>query len=103
MSNKPDKLSYRYTQIKLGILPVKPIKGSGDIVKHFYHLPALLFTVTWCCVARDVATAQTTDFGITSPNPLAMPAVGEHRLRVLSPTLLELTLITTKQPNSAVE
>jgi hypothetical protein len=31
-------------------------------------------------------------------NFLQMPPVGAHRLRVLSPTLLELTLITTQQP-----
>lgn len=31
-------------------------------------------------------------------NPLEMPAVGAHSLRVLSPTVLEMTLITTKPP-----
>src|SRR3984957_3410597 len=28
-------------------------------------------------------------------NPLRMPVVGDHQLRVITPTLLELTLITT--------
>src|ERR1041384_1808230 len=32
-------------------------------------------------------------------DPLALPAVGAHRLQVLSPSLLELTLITTKAPD----
>ena len=32
---------------------------------------------------------------------LAVPAVGEHTLRVLSPTMLELTLITAKAPDPA--
>ncbi|HWD91995.1 MAG TPA: glycoside hydrolase family 9 protein [Verrucomicrobiae bacterium] len=34
---------------------------------------------------------------ISDANPLAMPPVGAHQLRILSPTLLELTLITTKK------
>ncbi|HYE31759.1 MAG TPA: glycoside hydrolase family 9 protein [Methylomirabilota bacterium] len=34
-------------------------------------------------------------------NPAAMPAVGAHELRILTPTLLELTLITTKEANLA--
>lgn len=33
--------------------------------------------------------------------PLHLPAVGAHQLRVLAPTLLELTLITTKKPGPA--
>src|SRR3954464_11006782 len=36
---------------------------------------------------------------ISDDAPLQMPAPGAHQLRVLSPTLLELTLITTKQPD----
>ena len=34
-------------------------------------------------------------------NPLAMPQVGDHELRLLDPTLLELTRITTKEPDPA--
>lgn len=34
-------------------------------------------------------------------NPAALPAVGHAQLRILSPTLLELTLITTKAPDPA--
>ena len=34
-------------------------------------------------------------------NFAALPAVGSHQLRILSPTLLELTLVTTKDPNPA--
>ena len=33
--------------------------------------------------------------------PLRMPVVGDHQLRVITPTLLELTLITTKAPDPA--
>ena len=38
---------------------------------------------------------------LTDENPVAMPEVGSYGLRVLSPTLLELTLITTKNPDPA--
>jgi hypothetical protein len=38
---------------------------------------------------------------ISDENPLAMPPVGAHQLRVLSPDLLELTLITTKKRDPA--
>jgi len=33
-------------------------------------------------------------------NTLALPAIGDQQLRVLTPTLLELTLITTKEPGT---
>ncbi len=35
-------------------------------------------------------------------NPLRMPYVGDHQLRVITPTLLELTLITTTSPSNAL-
>src|SRR4051794_22230469 len=38
---------------------------------------------------------------ISDDNPLEMPPVGAHQLRILSPTLLELTLVTTKQADPA--
>ena len=38
---------------------------------------------------------------ISDDNPLLMPPVGAHQLRILSPTLLELTLVTTKKPDPA--
>lgn len=37
-----------------------------------------------------------TDLRITDDNPMAMPPVGAYGLRVLTPTILELTLIHTK-------
>ncbi|MGI8967425.1 MAG: cellulase N-terminal Ig-like domain-containing protein, partial [Limisphaerales bacterium] len=41
------------------------------------------------------------DLGAIEANPLQMPAVADYGLRILSPTLLELTLITTKRPDPA--
>src|SRR5579862_981831 len=33
-------------------------------------------------------------------NPLRMPYVGDHQVRMITPTLLELTLITTTTPTN---
>jgi hypothetical protein len=41
------------------------------------------------------------DDAVTNENLLALPAPGHHQLRILAPTLLELTLITTKAPDPA--
>lgn len=38
---------------------------------------------------------------ISDANPLAMPAIGDHGLRVISPTVLEVTLINTKVSHPA--
>jgi hypothetical protein len=38
---------------------------------------------------------------ISDDNPLTMPPVGAHQLRIISPELIELTLITTKKPDPA--
>src|SRR5437868_432085 len=34
---------------------------------------------------------------------VALPAIGDHRLRVLTPTVLELSLATTAMPGGRVE
>jgi hypothetical protein len=41
------------------------------------------------------------DLALSDDQPLRMPPVGSYQLRVLSPTLLELTLVTTKDPDPA--
>lgn len=53
-------------------------------------LPFILFCNAWGQEAL-----------ISDDTPLTMPPVGAHQLRVLSPTILELTLITTKKPDPA--
>src|ERR1700743_2384605 len=45
-------------------------------------------------------SAPAPELVISAANPLAMPAVGAHQLRILSPTIVELTLITTKKSES---
>ena len=34
---------------------------------------------------------------------LALPSIGDHALRIITPTLLELSLVSTKSPNSRVD
>ena len=55
-----------------------------------------------CLVFGSVAGVHAaTDLRIDDENPTAMPAVGSYGLRILSPTMLELTLISTKSPDPA--
>src|SRR5688572_179437 len=59
----------------------------------------LIHRVSACCGLALVF------FQITVPpafaNPMAVPTVGSHEFRILSPTVLELTLVTTKDPDPA--
>src|SRR5438874_11208916 len=41
------------------------------------------------------------DLRISDDQPLSLPKPGSCELRILSPTLLELTLVTTKKPDPA--
>jgi len=48
-----------------------------------------------------LSSAPAQELIISDNHPLAMPPVGAHQLHILSPTVLELTLITTKKPDPA--
>src|SRR5688572_20453485 len=67
-------------------------QGSGS-------LPVAAF-VGLCFVLLLSANGAAND-GVTNENLLALSAPGSHQLRVLSPDLLELTLITSKAPDPA--
>lgn len=73
-----------------------PLWKRRSIKSMFLILPVFIFAV-FLFPSRPAAT----NLRISDDNFLAMPAVGAHGLRVLSPTLLELTLITTKAPDPA--
>src|SRR5690242_12673334 len=45
--------------------------------------------------------ARAAPLRLTDDQPLRLPPVGSYQLRVLAPTILELTLVTTKKPDSA--
>jgi hypothetical protein len=48
----------------------------------------------WICAGPGPAL-------IGEGNPLGLPSVGAHELRIISPTLLELSLVSTKPPDPA--
>src|SRR6185437_7282701 len=60
------------------------------------------YLLTGCFAALCLFNCPAEELLISDDNPLAMPPVGAHQLRVLAPDLLELTLITTKAPDSGV-
>src|SRR5690348_6218691 len=45
--------------------------------------------------------ARPEELTISDDDPLLLPAVGAHQLRLITPSLLELTLVTTKPPDPA--
>src|SRR5579862_6213878 len=71
-------------------------------------LPAILIACVLLGGARPAGPALTVR-AIAAPVPaidqdlLALPAVGDHRLRVLAPSLLELSLVTTEKPGGRPE
>ncbi len=66
------------------------------------RLQLWLIGAAFLCASVSHLGAQETPAADFNPdaNTLAMPPVGAHWLRVLSPTVLELTLITTKQADA---
>jgi hypothetical protein len=62
--------------------------------KKFFAIAAAIFFVAIQLPADGLQ--------MNDDDPLALPVVGAHQLRILSPTLLELTLINTEPANSTV-
>ena len=56
-----------------------------------------LLAIGWLASSQISGSAD----NIEASNPLLLPAVGNHGLRMLSPALLELRLVTTKPPDPA--
>jgi len=67
------------------------------------NLRSLLSAVFLAAVVPAAANPDTSGWGLAGDNPLAMPAPGEQGLRILTPHVLELTLITTKRANGGAE
>jgi len=63
---------------------------------------ASLFIAVFSTVSF-IAAGQSSEanFGLSDANPLLMPAVGSYQLRIITPSVLELTLITKKDPDPA--
>jgi hypothetical protein len=60
---------------------------------------AFLFVQLLC--AGLISRAAADPYLITDENPLRMPEGGSYGLKILSPTLLELTVVSQKQPDPA--
>lgn len=64
---------------------------------------AVLVVLFWEHVPKGeengISKARFDNALIDDNNPLSMPPIGAHGLRVLTPRILELTLITTKEPD----
>src|SRR5689334_11624840 len=58
--------------------------------------------LTALSVVLSLLGARGAEILISDDTPLQMPLPGAHALRVLSPSLLELTLISTKKPDPAM-
>jgi hypothetical protein len=54
-----------------------------------------------CVFHSIVISVLSADLHVQEQNPLRLPEIGDSSLYVLSPTVLELTLVTTKQPDPA--
>ncbi|MEW6304985.1 MAG: glycoside hydrolase family 9 protein, partial [Verrucomicrobiota bacterium] len=58
--------------------------------------------VVVCSLCLSLMATSAAAEGVTTNEwMLALPKVGEHRLRIISPTVLELTLVQTKAPDPA--
>lgn len=71
-----------------------------------HPVPMTLLMVIGCSMCLSAAPEKPMALSVSSSerdNTLALPTVGAHLLRALSPTVLALTLITTKQPEGRVD
>jgi hypothetical protein len=59
------------------------------------------FLATGWLVCLEANLLAADDLRLSDDQPLRLPPVGSYQLRVLSPNLLELTLVTTKPPDPA--
>jgi hypothetical protein len=64
-------------------------------------MPAPRVVVALMVLAAGLGRTEGVDLRMTDVNSLEMPPVGSYGLRILSPTLLELTLINGKEPDPA--
>jgi hypothetical protein len=67
-----------------------------------YFIVSIFIILLIFTIRKDFLTKARETFQIIAENPLKMPTVGSYGLRILSPSMLELTLITTKLPDTKV-
>src|SRR5579872_6483363 len=65
---------------------------------------ATMSRIVWLALALAIGlqmNAAPTNTRLSDDEPLLLPPVGSYQLRILTPTLLELALVTTKAPDPA--
>jgi hypothetical protein len=76
-------------------LPVPPRYGGAMLLEK----AGFLLAAAWL-ILHQPATGAAAD-AFDESTPLALPAVGSHALRIISPQVLELLRVTTKDPDPA--
>ena len=77
------------------------VNGTGETRFRTLWKRSAIRLFIFSLFAHFSATPLTKAEAITDANPLAMPAIGDHGLRVISSTVVEITLINTKELNPA--
>jgi hypothetical protein len=72
--------------------------GTG---RRSFHAAACPWKIANCLLALVGSVIVSHQTIGEDTNPAALPSVGHSQLRIISPTILELTLITTKAPDPA--
>src|SRR4051812_6492186 len=98
--------AWRHVRCSLAAVIKNPTakKSLGPQVSSLLRIigSACVWVAAYVFISGNCATGSTSIGSLlTDANPLAMPSVGDYGLRVLSPTVLELTLINTKDEDPA--
>ena len=99
--------TWRHIRCSLAAVIKNPIakKSLGPQVSSLLRIigSAFVWVAAYVFISTGNCATGSTSIGspLTDANPLAMPSVGDYGLRVLSPTVLELTLINTKDEDPA--
>ena len=99
--------AWRHIRCSLAAVIKNPIakKSLGPQVSSLLRIigSACVWVAAYVLISTGNCATGSTSIGspLTDANPLAMPSVGDYGLRVLSPTVLELTLINSKNEDPA--
>src|SRR6267154_2761485 len=77
----------------------RKIKSQAPGMARWLRLGVWSFSGAWSLVLG--ASCVAADLRISDHQPLQLPEPGAYQLHILAPTLLELTLVTTKKPDPA--
>src|SRR3954469_15899798 len=99
--------AWRHIRCSLAAVIKNPTakKSLGPQVSSLLRIigSACVWVAAYVFISTGNCATGSTSIGspMTDANPLAMPSIGDYGLRVLSPTVLELTLINSKDEDPA--